>query len=86
MSDDYKELMVEPQKGVDLKQLQQRLGCGDDVTVQEGRKHLVLLGKVSDLRTAIPSLTGQESDEVAIPQTLRDVVKAISVVPPLSTR
>ena len=41
MSDDYKELMVEPQKGVDLKQLQQRLGCGDEVTGTGGDKAFV---------------------------------------------
>jgi hypothetical protein len=77
------ELIVETYTGVDAKHLQERLHHGGIETMPM-KVGLLLAGEVSSLRAAIPSLTGEEQDDITVPEYLKDAVKAIRIVKPRS--
>ena len=83
MNEKYIELIVEADAGVDRERLQERLSH-EGIEALPMKVGMLLAGKISALRSAIPSLTGEETDEIPIPENLNDAVKAIRIVKPRS--
>jgi hypothetical protein len=83
MTEKHLELVVETHAGVNKERLQQRLRL-EGVETLPMKVGVLLAGQVSALRAAIPSLTGQEADEIPVPDNLKDEVQAIRLVKPRS--
>jgi hypothetical protein len=83
MDEKHIELIVETHIGVDNERLRERLSH-NGIEASPMKIGMLLAGQVSALRAAIPSLTGDETDAVSVPENLRDAVKSIHVVKPRS--
>jgi hypothetical protein len=83
MNEKYMELIIEADAGVDRERLQDRLSH-EGIEALPMKVGMLLAGKISALRAAIPSLTGEETDEIPVPENLNDAVKAIRIVKPRS--
>jgi hypothetical protein len=83
MADRHLELIVKTRSSADAERLRERLHSGGLESMAR-KVGLLLAGSISTLRTVIPHLTGEEIDEVAVPDEWKNEVQAIHVVKPRS--
>ena len=83
MSEKFIELIIEVRPGRGAERLLKRLRA-KGLNPSPMKVGLLLAGTVSVLRKAIPSLTGDEVDGLAVPDDWGDEVQAIHVVKPRS--
>ena len=83
MTEKHLELVLETHPGVDKEHLQQCLGQ-QGIEVFPMSVCVLLAGQVSALRAVIPSLTGQESGKIQVPDNLKAEIKAIHIAKPYS--
>ena len=83
MTEKHLELILETLPGVDKERLQQRLRL-QGIEALPMKVGVLLAGQVSALHGVIPSLTGQETDEIQVPDNLKHEVKAIHIAKPRS--